>query len=316
MESLSRILVGIDLARTSSSPEWSISVPVQCAVEQAFQIAESTSAQLTFLVVYDLPHGPTHPDAPDITLESIRARVFECLNPLLETASDRGLDAVIRMTVGRPDRELVRCAIEQHSDLLIVGTKDQGRFSHGMFGSTASKVLRSCPCPVWVAKPDDRDGEFHIMVATDLTEVGDQLLQMGVELARLQEARLLVLHSIENHTDLRIRFSDLSDDEVKKIHDNRIDEAEQLLHQQLATTDYRTLQWGMQVEVTDGPADQVILQSVEDHRIDLLLIGTVARSGLMGVLIGNTAERLLPDLRCSILAVKPRNFQCPISTED
>ena len=236
MESLSRILVGIDLARTSSSPEWSISAPVQCAVEQAFQIAQSTSAELTFLVVYDLPQGPTHPDAPDITLESIRARVFECLNPLLETASDRGLDAVIRMTVGRPDIELVRCAVEQRSDLLILGTKDQGRFSHGMFGSTASKVLRSCPCPVWVAKPEDRDGEFHMMVATDLTEVGDQLLQMGVELARLQEARLLVLHSIENHTDLRIRFSDLSDDEVKKIHDNRIDEAEQLLHQQLTST--------------------------------------------------------------------------------
>jgi hypothetical protein len=32
-------------------------------------------------------------------------------------------------------------------------------------------------------------------------------------------------------------------------------------------------------------------------------------------MIGNTAERLLPEVRCSVLAVKPPDFICPIAQE-
>ena len=41
-------------------------------------------------------------------------------------------------------------------------------------------------------------------------------------------------------------------------------------------------------------------------------MGTVARGGLPGILIGNTAERLLHSVPCSLLAVKPDDFICPL----
>lgn len=318
MTQLQRILVGIDLARTASSPEWNLSEPVQEAVARSLQLAESTRSELTFLAVLELPGGKAafESDESPVSIENLRRRAFDVMQELIQRAADSGITAKIELRFGRAWVEMIRYVVQNNIDLLMIGTRDQGRLSQALFGSTGTKLLRNCPCPVWVTKPDDGNNEFNLMIATDLSEVGDRLLQTGVQLAQLLEARLLILHSIENHTDMRIRFSDLSDEQVQQVHDERVDQAEQILHRQLATTDYRTLQWGIQVEITDGPADQVILEAVERHEIDLLVLGTVARSGIPGVLVGNTAERLLPDIRCSLLAIKPSGFECPIPLED
>jgi universal stress protein E len=46
--------------------------------------------------------------------------------------------------------------------------------------------------------------------------------------------------------------------------------------------------------------------------IDLVVMGTVARAGIAGMLIGNTAERVLRKLPCSVLTVKPDGFVSPV----
>jgi len=42
-------------------------------------------------------------------------------------------------------------------------------------------------------------------------------------------------------------------------------------------------------------------------------MGTVSRTGIPGLLIGNTAEVILNNLECSVLAVKPADFATPVS---
>ena len=54
------------------------------------------------------------------------------------------------------------------------------------------------------------------------------------------------------------------------------------------------------------------LEFVVAHGIDLVVMGTVGRSGISGMLIGNTAERVLRKLPCSVLAVKPEGFVSPV----
>ena len=44
-------------------------------------------------------------------------------------------------------------------------------------------------------------------------------------------------------------------------------------------------------------------------------MGTIARTGLPGVLIGNTAEKVLDDVHCSVVAVKPPGFVSPLSAQ-
>jgi universal stress protein E len=48
---------------------------------------------------------------------------------------------------------------------------------------------------------------------------------------------------------------------------------------------------------------------------DIVIVGTVSRSGLQRLLIGNTAERLLNTLRCDLLVVKATEFSSGVPTE-
>ena len=63
-----------------------------------------------------------------------------------------------------------------------------------------------------------------------------------------------------------------------------------------------------QIRLAKGPPAQVVSGVVQRHRINLLVMGTVARAGVGGMLIGNTAEQVLDEVRCSAMAVKPPGF--------
>ena len=51
---------------------------------------------------------------------------------------------------------------------------------------------------------------------------------------------------------------------------------------------------------------------VENYDIDLIIMGTVGRVGIPGLIIGNTAESILEQTKCSILAIKPEGFKTPV----
>jgi nucleotide-binding universal stress UspA family protein len=67
-----------------------------------------------------------------------------------------------------------------------------------------------------------------------------------------------------------------------------------------------------QVTIRRGKPEDVIPEFVDAHGVDLVVMGTVARTGIAGLLFGNTAERLLRRLPCSVLAVKPDGFVSPV----
>jgi nucleotide-binding universal stress UspA family protein len=61
-----------------------------------------------------------------------------------------------------------------------------------------------------------------------------------------------------------------------------------------------------------GEPHYVIPEFVVSEGIDVLVMGTVARGGISAMLIGNTAERVLRKLPCSVLTVKPDGFVSPV----
>jgi nucleotide-binding universal stress UspA family protein len=68
-----------------------------------------------------------------------------------------------------------------------------------------------------------------------------------------------------------------------------------------------------QVYIMEGRTQTMIQKVIEEKSIDILVMGTVGRSGIPGLLIGNTAESLINDIQCSLMAVKPDGFVSPIT---
>jgi nucleotide-binding universal stress UspA family protein len=64
-----------------------------------------------------------------------------------------------------------------------------------------------------------------------------------------------------------------------------------------------------------GEAKKVIPKLVGKLKADLVVMGTVARTGIPGFIIGNTAEAILNQLQCSVLAIKPSGFVSPVKQD-
>lgn len=67
-----------------------------------------------------------------------------------------------------------------------------------------------------------------------------------------------------------------------------------------------------QTHSIEGDACSVIPEVAAREQVDLIVMGTVARVGLEGYFIGNTAETVLNRVACSVLTIKPEGFVSPI----
>ena len=61
-----------------------------------------------------------------------------------------------------------------------------------------------------------------------------------------------------------------------------------------------------------GDSEHVLSQMTETLDIDLLIMGTVGRTGIPGFFIGNTADAILRKVTCSVLTIKPEKFKTPV----
>lgn len=228
-----------------------------------------------------------------------------------------GLDVSVHVATGAPHIELIRGAMAHEADLLIVTDEPMRRGGRG-FGTITMKLLRDCPCPVLALR--DHRGASHerILAAVDVAPEGaegalpnQRIMQMAILLARRARGALFVFHawSLWGEDLLRHRGG-VSEQEVDEMALDRKHEKANRLDELLADPEVAEL--GCTVELHKGSAVHLLPKIVEERRIDVVVMGTVARTGLPGFVIGNTAERILNRLSCSVLTVKPPGFVSPV----
>jgi universal stress protein E len=161
-----------------------------------------------------------------------------------------------------------------------------------------------------VERPGPTDGPRQILVCSDLGPAAEVALGLGVALARVTPGACVhVLHAVEFPLD-RLWSTGLSDDWTEAYRRQVRAHAEETIREQLTRAGAPPEHGAVRIHIVEGAGvpDEPILEFIQKHDIDLLVLGTVGRSGLSGFLLGNVAERLLPEVYCSVLAVKPPGF--------
>jgi len=317
MQRFRNIVVGIDLSRADRLAASELNPPTQEAVTRAIWMASRLSAELTFFAVLDVSAQTQellHDDFQQVS-SNVEQAAQTALAELVSRAKQKNVAAHSQLAFGSPWVETVKQVLRKNHDLCIVGTRDLGAARRFLFGSTSSSLLRNCPCPVWVTKPDPNIRDLNVLIPSDFSDVSSLALELAVNGGQMIDTKIHLLHAVEERIDNRMWLAGLSDEKVAAFHQEKRDEALQSLNDQLAQTDHRTLTHPVELHVIDGPGEVVILDAIEELEIDLLIMGTIARSGIPGMLIGNTAERLLPHVSCSVLALKPEDWECPIDTD-
>lgn len=318
MHIFTNILVGIDLARINPLDVAALTPVVQEPNHWGIQLAKANAARLMFFSASNIGEEALLPlDEED--REQVRKSVFQgsskVFHVLMEQAQLQGVASQSKLVPGKGWLEIIHQVLRDKHDLVVIGTRDQSNLHHMFFGNTSVKLVRRCPCPVLVARPPKCTGDppLNILVATNLKPPSEDALRLGIALANQMNARLHVLHVVEYELDdiCNIGLPDAKQDEYRrKVRSH----AQEILHAQMEKTEYKTLGSRIKVHLAGdvGFPDVAIKHFIEAHRIHLMVMGTIGRGGLRGIMIGNTAERLLSEVRCSVLAVKPPDFVCPI----
>ena len=299
------------------------------AVEHAVSLAQQNEARLMVIaVVKDIPADMgmaitaiTPQEVFQLVIDDQQKRV----DALVADMSKQGVAAESMVVVGTPFMEIIRQVLRDKHDLVILAAEGKGGIKERLFGSTSMHLMRKCPCPVWVVKPAKRTRYKKILAAVDISSdfpdvernsLNPLIMQLASSLAQMDNSEFHVVQVwsvfAEGYMQVRGNLSDKSLHDLRKL--NKQYYASQLNKLQ-ASIDLKGIISHRHLPRSEN-VPKAIVTLAKSSAIDLLVMGTVCRTGLPGFIIGNTAEKVLSEVNCSVLTVKPEGFVTPVTLED
>jgi nucleotide-binding universal stress UspA family protein len=306
--SLRKILVATDFSEHAAA-----------ALGRALSLAEHTEAEVT------VAHVVTHVAAavPGTSFEGhwrvppaelhkaehrLRREAAEHLEEWVAPYCRSGDRWRTETLVGVPFVELIRMVQRDGYGLVLAGTRGLTGFGRFLIGSTAERLVRKCPCPVWVVRPEHEWPLRSILVPVDYSMVNLRTLTWASHLASWAGCGLDVLHVFSlPDEDGETVIARLNGENPRRT-------ARQFAAEELDRFVRQHTPAGVAVQQRLGVGIPWKVIGSVARRMDasMIVMGSVGRTGLPGFFIGNTAERVLRSCDRSILAIKPEGFVSPI----
>ncbi len=286
------------------------------SLKQALHFAQDVGAQIKILIV-----SPTLPSNFSVQEETYRQSLIERMHKTLETSREVELAADVAIEVeysDMPANSIIRHVLRHGYDMVMKAAqlRDEGKG----FKAMDMDLLRKCPAPVWLCLPAAHTHrELRVAVAID--PVSEQAVSRDLSIRMLQLARSIAdrcsgdLHVVscwDYKMEEYVRgnvWLKVSDEELEE--QIRLVEAEHRIALDKLITE-SGITGSVHVLHERGKAENTIPKVMSQIEADLLVMGTVARTGIPGFVIGNTAENTLQKLHCSLLALKPEGFVSPV----
>ena len=166
------------------------------------------------------------------------------------------------------------------------------------------KLLRYCPAPVLLVRSTESWMRGSVLAAVDLGNHDDQhhVLHETIVSHAADVADMIngTLHLVSAHPAPMLSAADPVYQLRERIAARYLDEAQKYIRLHGMSAE--------QVHVDEGPADTLIPRVARKIGASVVVIGTVARTGISGALIGNTAEVVLDQLASDVLVLKPEDM--------
>lgn len=305
------------------------------AFTQSMKIANDHQAKITFVSVIEnaktwpialLNKKGNHENFRELA-ENEKSRIeirISKINPSLR--------ANVEVYSGIGFIEIIKSVTKNQHDLVVKCAEDIDWLDR-MFGSEDMHLLRKCPCPVLMLKPGQEDSFRNILATVDVNEdlssledgrvqgeLNRQVLEYSAAFCIPELMELNVGSTWEAYAEDFYRygaFSRLPEEDVDHYADQVRRECSDRLEMLVREIDDILGKEAMQhllpkVRQVKGKPSREIPLMVEKYGIDLIVMGTVGRIGIPGLIIGNTAESILEQVKCSVLAIKPEGFKTPV----
>jgi universal stress protein E len=282
----------------------------QKALARAIELAEHTACKLTaFLSIYDFSYEMTTMLSGE-ERESMRQAVITdreiWIQELLHQARQKGIACSVKVVWhNRPFEAIVQTVTEHGYDLVIKGTHDHDVLKSMIFTPTDWHILRKCPCPVLLVKEHAWPEQGNILAAVNAGSekahhkaLNQIIIRQAKAMAAMLNAKVHLVNAYPGtpiHVAIEIpEFNPVEYNDSMRHH--HVEAANALAGQFDITSDA--------VHVQEGMPEDVIPRIARELDAEMVLIGTIGRTGLSAAIIGNTAEHVIDRLDCDVLALK------------
>ncbi|RVT47151.1 universal stress protein UspE [Rheinheimera sediminis] len=295
------------------------SVTEQKALNRAIELAKLQDCQLTaFLSIYDFSYEMTTMLSGE-ERESMRQAVINdrelWISELIAGHQEQGLKIDIQVVWhNRPFEAIVQAVLEKDYDLVIKGTHDHDVLKSMIFTPTDWHILRKCPCPVLLVKEHDWPEHGNIVAAVNAgseqshhSSLNQRIIMQSKQLAALLNGKVQLVNAFPGTpVNIAIEIPEFNPQEYNQTMKNHhLESVAKLANEfELETS---------QTHVLEGMPEDVIPKLAQQLDAEMVVIGTIGRTGLSAAIIGNTAEHVIDRLDCDVLAVKPAGFVCPLA---
>jgi nucleotide-binding universal stress UspA family protein len=296
MDTFRKLLVAIDFSPDSDE-----------ALRQAHERAVSTGAQLAVchIVPNHLRSNLLFPQINRVTAlnvslglpefaKSVSTRVSE-----ITGRTEREFELIV--DDGTPPALILSHAEEWKAELIFMGSHGETSAADVLLGSITSSVLRHAHCPVLVVRPGKITRQ--IVVGTDFSEASLIALNTAAKEAARISAKLTVVYSLDlvwtaaSYPAMAFGGSptEMPPDQIQELEAIAEDKLQELVKQSHIEAD--TL-------VTVGSAASSLIEIASQKRAQMIVVGTVGRTGLRRALLGSVAEAVAKGAPCSVLVVR------------
>jgi len=216
----------------------------------------------------------------------------------------------------RPFEAIIEQVINQNHDLVIKGTHQHDRLKSVVFTPTDWHILRKCPCPVLLVKEHKWPKNGNIIAALNVGS--DEIEHHSLNIKITEEAKQLA-HLIQANVHLVNSFPGTPVNiaiEIPEFNSTEYNDTMLKHHQQAMIKHANKFDISIvDTHVQEGLPETVIEQVAEKIDAELVILGTIGRTGISALLIGNTAEHVIDQLNCDVLALKPDGYISPLQSQ-
>ncbi len=298
----------------------------QPAMHRAAWLAKSTGAELELLTCYynEYLSGDRLFDSP--SLEKARAEVIANEEQRLEALADPiRATGVTVLTAAQWDHPLyegiVRHTVTSGADIVFKDTHHHSAITRAMLSNTDWSLIRTCPVPLWLVKPQDIPAEPNFLAAIDpMNEhdkpaaLDDEILQISKMLSEKVGGSVHAFHSYDPRIAVATATANayipvsLPFDEIElQMHEDHQKRFREITSFHGIDEEHSHLKSGLTHEELSALAKEI--------QAGVVVMGAVARNRWKRLFIGATAERTLEHLPCDLLIIKPDWFHTPVESE-
>lgn len=271
------------------------------ALDRAVRLAREWDARLVALTVVD----PEPAEAPTSVLSrasglsggTVRRAIAE-QRLRADLAGEDDLPLVPRVEQGPVTDTVLTVAAAEGSGLIVTGVARNEALSRVVLGSTVDALARRSPVPLLVVRNRPRATYSHVIVASDFSEASRHTLRTAAAL--FPQAELTLFHAFDNPypaiggvDTARVRADGLAQAER---------EAEAFI-QSCALPDGVALR--LRTWLEHGDTSLLLHAHGQAHPADLVVMGSQQRRGVLGLLLGSVAQRVLEMAENDVMVVPP-----------